>query len=98
MTPVEVPSVVPTEIDDVPDDVPRREFLIGAVGIRLLPAGCGSGSEEDETPARSEPCGAPGETLFRRLRAVESGLVFEANPYPWFFAGPTAMSLMLDDL
>jgi iron complex transport system substrate-binding protein len=36
--------------------------------------------------------------LFRRLRAVENGLVFEVNPYFWLFAGPTAMNSMLDDL
>jgi iron complex transport system substrate-binding protein len=36
--------------------------------------------------------------LFQKLKAVENGLVFEVNPYFWLFAGPTAMTLMLDDL
>jgi iron complex transport system substrate-binding protein len=43
------------------DDVTRREFLIGAAGLLLLPAGCGSGGEDRGGP--------PGET-----RAVEHAL------------------------
>jgi ABC-type Fe3+-hydroxamate transport system substrate-binding protein len=36
------------------DDVTRREFLIGAAGLLLLPAGCGSGREDGgEAPGQT---------------------------------------------
>lgn len=39
--------ILPPEIDDAT----RREFLIGAAGLLLLPAGCGSGEEAGNEPS-----------------------------------------------
>jgi len=41
---IERPGIVPPSLPEV-DDATRREFLIGAAGLLLLPVGCGSDGE-----------------------------------------------------